>query len=61
MSVRSGKLRKPVSTEVIGDFVLMEEGDRALNSIGRTSVHHVAAAVDQPTATVHKILRNLTL
>lgn len=48
-----------LSTEVIGDVALKMEGNRASNSMCGRSIRRIEAALDQKTATVHKILRKI--
>lgn len=55
VSALPGGERKPASTEVIGEVVLMV--GRASNSMSTTIIRHVETALDQLIATVHKILR----
>lgn len=53
--------RKPSYAEVIRNITLKKEMDRASKSMFNTSVCHVAVALDQLTATAHKILRKFLL
>lgn len=60
LSVRPGKGSKLVLQRYgIEDIVFMVEEERPLNSMGSTSVCHVAAVLDQQIATLHQILRKI--
>ncbi|GFU83874.1 uncharacterized protein TNCV_3851961 [Trichonephila clavipes] len=59
LNVRSGRGRKPVSTEAIEKVALQVEEDKASNVQASTSVHLVAEALDLPRSTVQKIMRNI--
>ncbi|GFW36722.1 uncharacterized protein TNCV_1220541 [Trichonephila clavipes] len=59
LNVRSGRGRKPVSTEAIEKVALQVEEDKASNMQASTSVRHVAEALDRPRSTVQKITRNI--
>ncbi|GFV37096.1 uncharacterized protein TNCV_3111981 [Trichonephila clavipes] len=58
LNVRSGRGRKPVSTEVIEKAALQVKEDKASNVQASTSVRLVAEA-DLPRSTVQKIMRNI--
>ncbi|GFW56981.1 uncharacterized protein TNCV_3472651 [Trichonephila clavipes] len=59
LNVRSGRGRKPVSTEAIEKVALQVEEDKAPNVQVSTSVRLVAEALDLPCSTVQKIKRNI--
>ncbi|GFW29964.1 uncharacterized protein TNCV_5000041 [Trichonephila clavipes] len=50
LNVRSGRGRKPVSTEAIEKVAIQVEEDKASNVHASTSVRHVAEALDLPRA-----------
>ncbi|GFS81324.1 DUF4817 domain-containing protein [Trichonephila clavipes] len=52
LNVRSGRGRKPVSTEAIEEVALQVEEGKASNVQASTSVRHVAEALDLPRSTV---------
>ncbi|GFW89383.1 uncharacterized protein TNCV_3966731 [Trichonephila clavipes] len=59
LNVRSGRGRKPVSTEAIEKVALQVEEDKASNVQASTSVRLVSEALDLPRSTVQKIMRNI--
>ncbi|GFU86746.1 transposable element tc3 transposase [Trichonephila clavipes] len=59
LNVRSGRVRKPVSTEAKEKVVLQVEEDKTSNMQASTSVRLVAEALDLPRSTVQKIMRNI--
>ncbi|GFU65191.1 uncharacterized protein TNCV_2133961 [Trichonephila clavipes] len=59
LNVRSGRGRKPVSTEAIEKVALQVEEDKASNVQASISVHRVAEALDLPRSTVLNIIRNI--
>ncbi|GFW89840.1 uncharacterized protein TNCV_2424971 [Trichonephila clavipes] len=59
LNVRSGRGRKPVSTEAIVKVALQVKEDKASNVQASASVRHVAEALDLPRSTVQKIMRNI--
>ncbi|GFX33094.1 DUF4817 domain-containing protein [Trichonephila clavipes] len=59
LNVRSGRGRKPVSTEAIEKVALQVEEDKGSNVQVSTSVRLVAEALDLPRSTVQKIMRNI--
>ncbi|GFY07294.1 uncharacterized protein TNCV_5084811 [Trichonephila clavipes] len=59
LNVRSGRGRKPVSTETIETVAHQVEEDKASNVQVSTSVSRVAEALDLPCSTVQKIRRNI--
>ncbi|GFX59907.1 uncharacterized protein TNCV_4984201 [Trichonephila clavipes] len=59
LNVRSGRGKKPVSTEAIEKVALQVEEDKSSNVLASTSVCRVAEALDLPRSTVQKIMRNI--
>ncbi|GFT97857.1 uncharacterized protein TNCV_2167671 [Trichonephila clavipes] len=59
LNVRSGRGRKPVSTEAIEKVSLLVEEDKASNVQASTSVNRMAEALDLTRSTAQKIMRNL--
>ncbi|GFV88515.1 transposable element tc3 transposase [Trichonephila clavipes] len=59
LNFRSGRGRKPVSTEAIEKVALQVKEDKASNVQASTSVRLVAEALDLPRSTVQKIMRNI--
>ncbi|GFU07432.1 uncharacterized protein TNCV_2203751 [Trichonephila clavipes] len=59
LNVRSGRGKKPVSTEAIEKVTLQVEEDKSSNVLASTSVRRVAEALDLPRSTVQKIMRNI--
>ncbi|GFW16200.1 protocadherin-like wing polarity protein stan [Trichonephila clavipes] len=59
LNVRSGREKKPVSTEAIEKVALQVEEDKSSNVLASTSVRRVAEALDLPRSTVQKIMRNI--
>ncbi|GFU84065.1 uncharacterized protein TNCV_679641 [Trichonephila clavipes] len=58
LNVRSGRGRKPISTEAIEKVALQVEEDKASNVQASTSVRRVAEALDLARSTV-QIMRNI--
>ncbi|GFU79343.1 uncharacterized protein TNCV_2138661 [Trichonephila clavipes] len=59
LNVRSGRGRKPVSTEATEKVALQVEEDKSSNVLASTSVRRVEEALDLPHSTVQKIMRNI--
>ncbi|GFT45052.1 uncharacterized protein TNCV_3790461 [Trichonephila clavipes] len=59
LNVRSGRGRKPVSTEAIEKVALQMEENKESNVQASTRVRHVAESLDVPRSTVQKIMRNI--
>ncbi|GFU67715.1 uncharacterized protein TNCV_4327691 [Trichonephila clavipes] len=59
LNVRSGRGRKPVSTEAIERVALQVEEDKASDIQSNTSVLRVAEALDLPCSIVQKIMRTI--
>ncbi|GFT93601.1 uncharacterized protein TNCV_677391 [Trichonephila clavipes] len=59
LNVRSGRGKKPVSTEAIEKVALQVEEDKSSNVLASTSVRRLAEALDLPRSTVQKIMRNI--
>ncbi|GFT24852.1 uncharacterized protein TNCV_3021381 [Trichonephila clavipes] len=59
LNVRSGRGKKPVSTEAIEKVALQVEEDKSSNVLASTSVRRVEEALDLPRSTVQKIMRNI--
>ncbi|GFW46989.1 uncharacterized protein TNCV_3486011 [Trichonephila clavipes] len=59
LNVRSGRGRKPVSTEAIEKVALQVEEDKASNVQASTRVRLVAEAFDLPRSTAEKIMQNI--
>ncbi|GFX64853.1 transposable element tc3 transposase [Trichonephila clavipes] len=59
LNVRSGRGKKPVSTEAIEKVALQVEEDKSSNVLASTSVRRVEEALDLSRSTVQKIMRNI--
>lgn len=58
LGIQPGRGRKCVAAQVVDDVATQVEEDRS-QTIGSTSVRRIAASVDQPRSTVHKILQKV--
>ncbi|GFU47563.1 uncharacterized protein TNCV_2442911 [Trichonephila clavipes] len=58
-NVRSGRGKKPISSEAIEKIALQVEEDKSSNVLASTSVRRVEEALDLPRSTVQKIMRNI--